>query len=236
MSSVNFSMDAVVDLSEVRESVVSRRDAAHTKRAPLSFYEMAKRVMDVALASTALLLALPVLVLVGLLVKVTDGGPVLFVQTRVGRHGRRFNCYKLRSMIVDADRMKSQLAANNHHDDPRTFKMASDPRVTWIGQIIRKTSLDEMPQLWNVVRGDMSLVGPRPPVPSEVVGYTDWHLRRLEVRPGLTCTWQVSGRANIPFQQQVNLDIDYIERRCLWLDTKLMLQTIPAVISGRGAY
>jgi lipopolysaccharide/colanic/teichoic acid biosynthesis glycosyltransferase len=218
------------------ESFTYRFDPAHIEDQTPGWYELAKRAMDVIMASIALALLMPLLAVLGLLIKLTDGGPVLFMQTRVGRYGKQFRCYKLRSMVSGADRMKADLIRQNRHSDPRTFKMTADPRITWIGRLIRKTSLDEVPQLWNVVNGDMSLVGPRPPVPSEVVCYSDSDFRRLEVRPGLTCIWQISGRGDIPFHQQVKLDIDYIEQRCLWLDTKLMLQTIPAVISGRGAY
>jgi lipopolysaccharide/colanic/teichoic acid biosynthesis glycosyltransferase len=212
-----------------------RLDAAPAAEESNLWYELAKRCIDVMLASLALLLLFPLLAILGLLIKM-DGGPVLFAQTRVGRRGRHFRCYKLRSMICGADRMKAELMQKSHHSDPRTFKMAVDPRVTTVGRLIRKTSLDEVPQLWNVIIGDMSLVGPRPPVPSEVSRYSGEDFRRLEVRPGLTCIWQISGRGDIPFHQQVKLDIDYIEQRSLWLDAKLMLQTIPAVISGRGAY
>jgi len=218
---------AVPRKSSANPEFVARQD---------SWYDFSKRVCDIVVASLALLLLSPLLAVVALFIKLTDFGPVLFVQTRVGQGGRQFRCYKLRSMVPNAERLKRSLASSNHHSDDRTFKIASDPRVTWIGRLIRKASLDEVPQLWNVLRGEMSIVGPRPPVPSEVARYSELDYRRLEVRPGLTCIWQVSGRANLPFEQQVLLDIDYIEQRNFWLDTKLMFLTIPAVISGRGAY
>jgi lipopolysaccharide/colanic/teichoic acid biosynthesis glycosyltransferase len=224
-------------LQEIRKVEMHpvRLDPAHTTTSN-GWYDFAKRSIDLIFASLALVLVMPLMLVLGVIIKLTDGGPILFTQTRVGRHGKQFRCYKLRSMVDKADRMKLALVDKNQHSDPRTFKMVGDPRVTRIGQLLRKTSLDEAPQLLNVILGDMSLVGPRPPVPSEVAGYSDLDFRRLEVRPGLTCIWQISGRADIPFARQVQLDIDYIEQRSLWLDTKLMLKTIPAVISGRGAY
>lgn len=199
-------------------------------------YEIAKRTLDVLVASLALIVLAPLLLLCVVLIKLTDWGPVLFCQTRVGRYGREFRCYKLRSMVPQADKLKSSLATLNRHSDGRTFKMTNDPRITWIGKWLRKASLDELPQLWNVILGDMSIVGPRPPVPAEVRQYTPRDRRRLDVQPGLTCIWQISGRADIPFEKQVELDIDYIERRSLWLDIKLILWTVPAVLSGKGAY
>jgi lipopolysaccharide/colanic/teichoic acid biosynthesis glycosyltransferase len=139
-------------------------------------------------------------------------------------------------MVVGAERLKAELLAQNSHGDCVTFKMKRDPRVTWIGRIIRKLSIDELPQLWCVFKGEMSLVGPRPPVPGEVARYSLADRRRLDVVPGLTCIWQVSGRGDIPFPEQVKLDVDYIESQNLWLDLKLLLQTVPAVLLGRGAY
>jgi lipopolysaccharide/colanic/teichoic acid biosynthesis glycosyltransferase len=150
--------------------------------------------------------------------------------------GREFPFPKFRSMVTDADARKQELTALNQHGDGITFKIKKDPRVTWIGRFMRKFSIDELPQLWCVLTGDMALVGPRPPVPSEVAQYTLADRRRLDTKPGLTCIWQVSGRADIPFEQQVELDVKYIESQSIWLDIKLLLKTIPAVLSGRGAY
>jgi lipopolysaccharide/colanic/teichoic acid biosynthesis glycosyltransferase len=161
---------------------------------------------------------------------------VFFWQTRVGRWGREFPFPKFRSMVVNAEQLKAALLTENDHGQNVTFKMKRDPRITWIGRIIRKLSIDELPQLWNVLRGDMSLVGPRPPLPQEVAQYTLADRRRLDVTPGLTCIWQVSGRGDIPFPQQVQLDVQYIESRSLWADVKILLQTIPAVLLGKGAY
>ena len=199
-------------------------------------YERSKRVLDVMVALAGLIALSPILLLVALLIKFTDLGPVLFVQTRIGRGGIPFSCLKFRSMRVNADRLKEQLTAESHHADSRSFKIARDPRVTWIGRLIRKSSIDELPQLWNVFRGDMSLVGPRPPCPQEVAIYSQYDWLRLQVKPGLTCTWQVGGRGDIPFDQQVEMDLEYVENRSLGLDMKLLLMTVPAVISARGAY
>ena len=195
-----------------------------------------KRFVDI-LASGILLLCLwPIFLAVALCIKLTDGGPVLFWQTRIGLWGREFPFPKFRSMVVNAEEIKDSILAQSDHEDSITFKMKKDPRVTWIGRIIRKLSIDELPQLWCVLKGDMSLVGPRPPVPREVAEYTLSDRRRLDVIPGLTCIWQVSGRGDIPFDEQVKLDVQYIESRSLWVDMKLLLGTIPAVLLGKGAY
>jgi lipopolysaccharide/colanic/teichoic acid biosynthesis glycosyltransferase len=199
-------------------------------------YLAAKRVLDVVLSAVALIVLSPVLLVSALLVKLTDGGSVLYPHTRVGESGNEFTCYKFRSMIVNAENMKSNLAFFNSHDDHRTFKIPDDPRVTWIGRWMRRTSIDELPQLYNVLRGDMSVVGPRPPVVSEVEQYTWDDMQRLAVKPGLTCIWQVSGRSRLPFPEQLKLDLQYIENRSMTLDLKLIAKTIPAVLSADGAY
>jgi lipopolysaccharide/colanic/teichoic acid biosynthesis glycosyltransferase len=194
-----------------------------------------KRALDVTLAVLALTACAPLLAVVALLVKLTDGGPVLFVQRRVGRDGGEFPFYKFRSMVVNAEALKARLLACNDHGAGVTFKMKRDPRITWIGRVIRKLSIDELPQFWNVLRGDMSLVGPRPAVPAEVARYTPAERGRLKAQPGLTCLWQVRGRADLPFPEQARLDVEYIRTRNLWLDLRLLAQTVPAVLSGRGA-
>jgi lipopolysaccharide/colanic/teichoic acid biosynthesis glycosyltransferase len=194
-----------------------------------------KRAIDLIVALTLLVLLAPLMVLVALLIKATDGGSVLFWQKRVGRWGREFSFPKFRSMISGADQLIDQLANHNDHREGITFKMRKDPRITWIGRIIRKLSIDELPQLWCVLKGDMTLVGPRPPLPREVAHYSLSDRRRLDVIPGLTCIWQVSGRSNIPFPQQVQLDVEYIEGQSLGLDIKLLLKTMPAVLLCRGA-
>ena len=163
-------------------------------------------------------------------------GPIFFVQTRVGYFGRHFRFYKFRSMYQDAEKRKQALLAQNQSADGVIFKMKHDPRITPIGRIIRKTSIDELPQFFNVLFGDMSLVGPRPPLPSEVQQYTLEDRKRLNVKPGLTCLWQIRGRSDIPFKEQVKLDKEYIQSNSLWQDLKILIQTIPAIISGKGAY
>ncbi|MFO0850929.1 MAG: sugar transferase [Gemmataceae bacterium] len=195
-----------------------------------------KRDLDVVV-SVALLVALsPLFAVVALLIKLTDGGPVLFWQTRVGRWGREFPFPKFRSMVTNAEALLPEVLKHNHHQTGVTFKSKADPRVTWIGRIIRRTSIDELPQLWCVLAGEMTLVGPRPAVPREVDRYTVADRRRLDVTPGLTCLWQVRGRGDIPFERQVELDIEYIERQSFLLDVKILCLTVPAVVTGRGAY
>ena len=201
-----------------------------------STYRFAKRTIDVAFAATLMILSSPLLLVIATAIKLTDRGPVLYWQERVGLWGEHFAFPKFRSMVVGADRMVETLIDQNHHGQSITFKMKHDPRVTWIGRFIRRFSLDEFPQLWCVLRGQMSLVGPRPALPREVNNYTPAHRRRLGVRPGLTCIWQVSGRADVPFEGQVQMDVEYVDSHNLWLDLKLVASTIPAILSGRGAY
>ena len=196
-----------------------------------------KRALDLAVVLPALLLLLPLFAVVAIAIRWHDGGPVLYWQRRVGRDGRVFRFPKFRSMRVDADAVRAQLLqANQHGADGVTFKMKHDPRITPTGRWIRRTSVDELPQLWCVLRGDMSLVGPRPPLESEVARYSLAERQRLVVTPGLTCIWQVSGRSEVPFPQQVQMDLSYIRRPGLWTDLRLLLQTLPAVVRGRGAY
>lgn len=197
--------------------------------------EGVKRSIDVVASGIALLALSPLFAVVAILIR-RDGGPALFWQTRVGRWGREFACPKFRSMCVDAEAKKDALLARNSHGQSVTFKMKRDPRITPIGRVIRKLSIDELPQLWCVLKGEMSLVGPRPPVPREVALYTLAERRRLDAKPGLTCFWQVSGRGDIPFDRQVVLDIRYIHGRSVRLDLALIAKTVPAVLKGRGAY
>jgi lipopolysaccharide/colanic/teichoic acid biosynthesis glycosyltransferase len=201
-----------------------------------SVYLVAKRTTDIVGSLIGLVLISPIVALVAILTKLSDGGPLFYPHTRVGKWGREFTCYKFRTMVVDADKIKSDMAHMNTHDDHRTFKVPDDPRVTRMGRWLRRTSIDEMPQLWNVLRGEMSLVGPRPPVPMEVAHYDLDDMQRLMVKPGLTCIWQVSGRSRLPFPKQLEMDLEYIERRGYWFDLKLMLRTLPAVFSADGAY
>jgi lipopolysaccharide/colanic/teichoic acid biosynthesis glycosyltransferase len=195
-----------------------------------------KRAMDICVSLCALVLLSPFLLGVALLIRLEDGGPSLFWQTRIGLWGREFRFPKFRSMVVDAEQRKMHLIDENQHGSGITFKIRRDPRVTKIGSAIRKLSIDELPQLWCVLRGDMSLVGPRPPVPGEVARYGIRDRRRLDVKPGLTCIWQISGRSELPFEQQVRLDAQYIDSHSTLLDIVLLLKTIPAIFSGRGAY
>lgn len=195
-----------------------------------------KRAIDIAGATALVVILLPVFAGVALAVRLDSPGPVLFAQTRVGRWGRSFKMWKFRSMYRDAEARKAALAASNEMAGGVIFKMKRDPRITRVGRLIRKASIDELPQLWNVIRGDMSLVGPRPPVPSEVARYSPRDRRRLDGVPGITCLWQVSGRSDIPFPDQVRLDVQYLESQSLWLDLQLLIKTIPAVLFGRGAY
>ena len=195
-----------------------------------------KRSFDILLASFLLALFSPLLLVISLLIKLQDRGPIFYVSTRVGKWGQPFKLLKFRTMCPKAEQMKQNLLPYNEEVDEVTFKMRSDPRVTALGKFLRKTSLDEIPQLWNVIKGEMSLVGPRPHLPQEVALYTLEERRRLDVAPGVTGIWQVNGRSDIPFSKQVELDLQYIESQSIWLDIKLLLKTIPAVIFGRGAY
>jgi lipopolysaccharide/colanic/teichoic acid biosynthesis glycosyltransferase len=196
----------------------------------------AKRLIDIVGAATLLVVLSPVFAVVSLIIKLQDGGPVFFSQTRVGQYGREFVVPKFRSMVLNADDLISQLADQDEHPEEPTFKIRRDPRVTPIGRVIRKLSIDELPQLWCVLKGEVSLVGPRPHIPREVAQYSLADRRRLDVLPGLTCIWQVSGRADLTFPDQIRLDVQYIESQSLWLDVTLLLKTIPAVLIGKGAY
>ena len=194
----------------------------------------AKRILDVGISVLVLLLGLPLVMLIALAIKATSGGSVLFRQTRCGLNGRLFTLYKFRTMVADAEKRRDEVEHLNEMRGP-VFKMRSDPRVTRLGRLLRKFSLDELPQLWNVLRGDMSLVGPRPPIPEEVAQYQRWQRRRLSMKPGLTCLWQVSGRNELDFDRWLELDLQYIDTWSPMLDFKILLKTIPAVLSGRGA-
>ena len=195
-----------------------------------------KRTMDIVLTILALIIGMPFFILTALLVKLTSPGPIIFSQVRVGRFGRHFKFYKFRSMYIDAEARKAELMQQNESSDGVIFKMKHDPRITPVGRFIRKFSIDELPQLFNVLLGDMSLVGPRPPLPSEVRFYTLEERKRLNVRPGITCLWQVSGRSELPFQQQMALDKQYIASQSAWKDFVILLKTIPAILSGKGAW
>lgn len=195
-----------------------------------------KRIVDIIGSVALAIVLMPFFLLVMALIRLDSPGPIFFAQQRVGRHGRLFKMYKFRSMYIDAEERKAALMIDNEMEGGVIFKMKDDPRITRVGKYIRRGSIDELPQLWNVFKGEMSLVGPRPPLPAEVAEYSLEDRRRLEVVPGITCIWQVSGRSEIPFDQQVELDVAYIESQSLWLDVKLLLRTVPAVLLGKGAY
>jgi lipopolysaccharide/colanic/teichoic acid biosynthesis glycosyltransferase len=195
-----------------------------------------KRVIDILGSLVGILLASPLFLAVAAAIVIEDGWPVLYVQNRVGLNGRNFRFYKFRSMRRDADEIKKRLMQENESKDGVIFKMKNDPRVTKTGRFIRRFSIDEMPQLFNVLIGDLALVGPRPPLPDEVSQYTLEERKRLHVKPGLTCLWQIKGRSDIPFKQQVQLDLAYIGSQSIWDDIVIMIKTIPAVLLGRGAY
>ncbi|MFT7042319.1 MAG: lipopolysaccharide/colanic/teichoic acid biosynthesis glycosyltransferase [Candidatus Azotimanducaceae bacterium] len=199
-------------------------------------YKTIKRTLDIVIATIGLFCLAPFAFLLGLAIKFESSGPVFFSHSRVGLLGKKFKCWKFRSMRIDADTEKSALIAQNEMEGGVLFKMRNDPRVSKLGRVLRALSIDELPQLWNVLQGDMSLVGPRPPVPEEVMQYSDYEMRRLNVVPGITCIWQVSGRSEIPFSEQVRMDLTYISKQSIWLDLKLLILTVPAVISCKGAY
>jgi lipopolysaccharide/colanic/teichoic acid biosynthesis glycosyltransferase len=195
-----------------------------------------KRVIDVVLAGVGLLLLLPLFALISLLIKATSSGPVFYRSRYLGERARPFVGYKFRSMVERADDLKTSMEHLNHMRGP-AFKIRNDPRVTRIGRVLRKYSLDELPQLWSVLKGDMSLVGPRPPLPEEFQCYEAWHKGKLAVTPGITCYWQINGRSDIhDFDEWMRLDTKYIQEWSLWTDLKILVRTVPAVFHGHGAY
>ena len=199
-------------------------------------FPVTKRILDVVISLLTLVLLSPLLIIVGLLIKQESNGPALFKQQRVGLYGKTFTMFKFRSMSQDAQAQRNKLERHNEMSSGVLFKIKNDPRITPLGKIIRKTSIDELPQLINVLRGEMSLVGPRPALPNEVSQYSFNDRTRLNVLPGITCLWQVMGRSEIPFEQQVKLDLKYIKKQSLLFDVSLLLKTIPAVIKAKGAY
>jgi len=211
------------------------RDPDGPAPAPDPAGAVVKRLVDLLGALAGLTLVLPVFPLLVLLIKLDSPGPVFFRQRRVGLRGRVFDCFKFRSMVVDAERRKEDLAHLNEASGA-AFKIERDPRITGVGRFLRRSSLDEFPQLYNVLRGEMSIVGPRPQIPSEVAAYTSAQARRLQVKPGLTCLWQVSGRSHLDFEDWMALDLEYVRRRSPAFDLKILSRTIPAVIERKGAY
>lgn len=198
-------------------------------------YAAAKRCLDILLALTGLTVGAPLFLLSAAVVAFSSPGPILFRQKRVGRGGRIFTCYKFRSMYVDAEERRAELGHLNEMSGP-VFKIKHDPRITPAGRWLRKLSLDELPQIFNVLRGDMSVVGPRPPIIEEVQQYGPRERHRLAVKPGLTCLWQVSGRSDIGFERWVELDLEYIDSMSMREDLRILVQTVPAVLTGRGAH
>ena len=201
----------------------------------LRVYEIFKRIIDIIGAGLGLILLSPIIAIVACAVKVTSKGPIFFSQKRVGKNGELFEMYKFRSMVVNAEELKGNLEDQNEMSGPM-FKIKDDPRVTKVGKFIRKTSIDELPQLWNVLKGDMSLVGPRPSLPKEVEQFDNWMFKRLSVRPGLTCYWQVSGRNNIDFEDWMKLDCRYVDERNLWIDIKLIFKTVFVLFGDKNAH
>jgi exopolysaccharide biosynthesis polyprenyl glycosylphosphotransferase len=229
---VNFLPQSMSDLSFDELSDMPMLTFSTAPRDELLLF--VRRCFDLALSVSLLLLLSPILVAIALAIKSSSKGPVLFRQVRCGLHGRPFTFLKFRSMQLNAEALKSSLAEFNEMDGP-AFKMTNDPRLTSIGGFLRRTSLDELPQLWNIFVGDMSFVGPRPSVVDEVRQYEPWQRRRLSMKPGLTCLWQVSGRSELTFEEWMRLDLEYIDNWSLWLDLKIAFLTIPAVLKGRGA-
>jgi lipopolysaccharide/colanic/teichoic acid biosynthesis glycosyltransferase len=195
-----------------------------------------KRGMDVCGSLAAIILLLPLFLAVAVWLKLDSPGPLFFRQVRIGLHGRPFYFYKFRSMYIDSEARRAALEKTNESKDGVIFKMKNDPRITRCGRFIRKYSIDEAPQFFNVLLGDMSLVGPRPPLPAEVAQYSLDDRKRLDILPGITCIWQISGRSDIPFREQVVLDKEYIRGQGFWKDVLILFKTVPAVLTGKGAY
>ena len=209
--------------------------ALHHRRHLLPYERTLKRILDLVLATVGLIGSLPIWLAIVIAIRVDSPGPAIFVQERVGLHGRRFRFYKFRSMYLDAEARLAEVQAHNEMDGP-VFKIRKDPRVSKVGAFLRRTSLDELPQLLNVIKGDMSLVGPRPPLPREVEQYRPGDIVRLSVKPGLTCLWQIRGRSNVGFDQWMEYDREYVRNISLWLDVRILIRTVRVVLSGTGAY
>lgn len=214
---------------------IEEQEIVQVSKKQNNIYEASKRVLDFVAALLGLILLSPIFLVVSILIKLESEGEVIFSQTRIGLNGKEFKMYKFRSMVKNAEELKAKLAAQNEMSGPM-FKMKDDPRVTKVGKFIRKTSIDELPQLINVLKGDMSLVGPRPSLPKEVEKFEPWMLQRLEVKPGLTCYWQVSGRNNIDFEDWMKLDLQYVEDRNFLLDLKLIFKTFFVLFGDKNAY
>jgi exopolysaccharide biosynthesis polyprenyl glycosylphosphotransferase len=224
---------------ELQEAVYSKEPAAsiielQVARESRAYLAM-KRATDFVVALFLLALFLPIIPIVAMLIRLDSHGPIFFRQKRIGKNGKTFNFYKFRSMVTGAENVIGALRPLSGVDGP-IFKIKDDPRITHVGRFLRRSSLDELPQLINVLRGDMSIVGPRPNLPSEVSQYLPWQKRRLDVTPGITCFWQIAGRSHIGFQEWMRLDLEYVRKRSYITDLKIMLKTVPAVIARKGAY
>ncbi|GKX67445.1 sugar transferase [Inconstantimicrobium mannanitabidum] len=213
---------------------LSEKECVDTDTKDNIFYSAIKRIMDIVLSSLGIIVLSPLLLIVAIAIKLESRGPIVFVQERVGMKGKRFKMYKFRSMVPDAEEMKKNLEKCNEMSGPM-FKMKEDPRVTRIGRFIRKTSIDELPQFLNVIKGEMSIVGPRPSLPKEVDQFEPWMLERLEVKPGITCIWQVSGRNDVSFKKWMEMDINYVHRKSIALDIKLILKTFLLLFGDKHA-
>lgn len=213
---------------------INEQEIIEIERKESAIYNMAKRILDIIASTLGLIILSPILLVVAILIKLESKGPVIFSQKRIGLNKKEFKMYKFRSMVQNAEELKEKLAKENEMSGPM-FKMKNDPRVTKVGRFIRKTSIDELPQLINVLKGDMSLVGPRPSLPKEVSKFEPWMLKRLQVKPGLTCYWQVSGRNNIDFEDWMKLDLQYVDDRSFWLDLKLILKTATVLFGDKNA-
>ncbi|MGY5238256.1 sugar transferase [Clostridium tertium] len=213
---------------------IEEQEIIQIERKENNLYEVSKRALDVIASFLGLVILSPILLIVAILIKLESKGPAIFSQSRIGLNGKEFKMYKFRSMVQNAEELKEKLAKQNEMSGPM-FKMKNDPRVTKVGKFIRKTSIDELPQLFNILKGDMTLVGPRPSLPKEVEKFESWMLKRLEVKPGLTCYWQVSGRNNIDFYEWMKLDLKYVNDMSFWLDIKLIFKTVAVLFGDKNA-
>lgn len=213
---------------------IEEQEIIQIERKESTLYKVSKRALDVIASFLGLVILSPILLIVAILIKLESKGPAIFAQSRIGLNGKEFKMYKFRSMVQNAEELKEKLAKQNEMSGPM-FKMKNDPRVTKVGKFIRKTSIDELPQLLNILKGDMTLVGPRPSLPREVEKFESWMLKRLEVKPGLTCYWQVSGRNNIDFYEWMKLDLKYVNDMGFWLDIKLIFKTVTVLFGDKNA-
>jgi len=229
-------IDKIINRKKTASPVSSFKLKIITWKFTIFFSYLLKRAFDLTVSAIMIVFLFPFFVLLSVMIYIESPGPVIFRQIRVGKDGKHFQFYKFRSMVVNAEALKAKLEQRNESKDGVIFKMKNDPRITRIGKFIRKTSIDELPQLYNVLIGDMSLVGPRPPVPKEVAEYSLNDRKRLHITPGITCIWQISGRSEIPFNEQVKLDKDYIQSQSFISDIIILFKTIPAILFGKGAY